>query len=227
MDKRVFTKKELEEMGRKTLDLVLETIDAGDKEKAKKLSKRMYREWQGMHDLYREWVTALMTHIYEKHGEEDFHEAMRKAVAAFLEPTKDIYDKVDFKRKVELMAGAARGHGQAAVLEEDDEKVTMKCDICGSGQLQFEGGFYGPPHNFTMIQKPAVFTYGMKDFPIYCCHAPVIEEMQIDWKGEPVYASFPPQKMARESCLCCIYKDKKYIPDEVYTRVGKKKPKTD
>jgi hypothetical protein len=34
--KRIFTDKELEEMGKRPLDLLLEAIDAGDKEKAKR-----------------------------------------------------------------------------------------------------------------------------------------------------------------------------------------------
>jgi acyl-coenzyme A synthetase/AMP-(fatty) acid ligase len=40
-NKRIFTDRELQEMGARTLDLVLEAIDAGNKEKAKELAKRM------------------------------------------------------------------------------------------------------------------------------------------------------------------------------------------
>jgi hypothetical protein len=41
--KRVFTDEELQEMGTRTLDLVMAAIDAGDKEKAKELAAKMYR----------------------------------------------------------------------------------------------------------------------------------------------------------------------------------------
>ena len=44
-DKRVFTDKELEEMGKRTLDLLLEAIDSGDKERARNLAQRMYKEF--------------------------------------------------------------------------------------------------------------------------------------------------------------------------------------
>ena len=37
---RVFTEADLQEMGRRTLDVLLEAIDADDKEKAKELAKR-------------------------------------------------------------------------------------------------------------------------------------------------------------------------------------------
>ena len=52
MTNRVFTQEELEEMGKRTIDLLTEAIEAGDKERAKKLAGRMYREFSAMHDLY-------------------------------------------------------------------------------------------------------------------------------------------------------------------------------
>ena len=47
---RVFTDEELKEMGTLTLDLVIQAIDAGDKDRAKELSKRMYQEFQILHE---------------------------------------------------------------------------------------------------------------------------------------------------------------------------------
>ena len=226
MGKKVFAQKELETMGRRTLDLITEAIDAGDKDKAKSLSKRMYREFMSMHDLYRDWVTTLMTYIYETHGEEDFYNAMRRAVTTYLEPMVEQLTKADFRRRVEFMTSGARGHGQPMVLKEDDEKVCIKCTPCGSGELQLKSGSYGPPRNFTMIQEPSVLTYGMTDFPIYCCHSPIQEQLAIEWVGEPVYVAYPAKKMAQEGCWACIYKDRKNIPDEVYKRVRMKKPRT-
>ena len=67
-NKRVFTDKELEEMGKRTLDLLREAIDSGDKEKAKDLAQRMYKEFNYLHDGYFTWVTGLQTYIYQKMG---------------------------------------------------------------------------------------------------------------------------------------------------------------
>ena len=39
--KRVFTDEELDEMGTRTLDLVMEAIDAGEKDKAKELAEEV------------------------------------------------------------------------------------------------------------------------------------------------------------------------------------------
>ena len=55
----VFTPEELEVTGQRTLDLLQDAIDAGDKESAGKLAQRMYSEFSAMHDLYRDWRRAL------------------------------------------------------------------------------------------------------------------------------------------------------------------------
>lgn len=222
---RVFTDEELAEMGCRTLDLILQAIDCGDKERAKKLSNRMYREFQSMHDLLRDWSTALMSHIYENHGEEDLCRAMRRAVEAYLRPVANEYAKADFRRRVQRLAAGLRGHLQPMEVEEDDEKVRIKMCPCGSGERLFKDGSYGPPRSFTMIQKPHLLTYGMTDFPIYCSHAPFQELLPIEWFGQPIFVTCPAEKMARESCQYYVYKDPNDIPEEVYKRVGKEKPR--
>ena len=80
MDKnRVFTDEELKEMGTRTLDLVIEAIDSGNKDKAKELCHRMYQEFQFLHDAYMFWVSGLLTHIYHRYGIDALEQAEREA----------------------------------------------------------------------------------------------------------------------------------------------------
>ncbi|MBU2643557.1 hypothetical protein KKI24_02535 [bacterium] len=222
MGERTFTDNELNEMGKLTLDLIHEAIDSNEPEKAKGLCKRMHLEFQFMHDLYRDWVTALMTHIYENHGEEDLYQGMRKAVGTYLKSSVALHQKSSFRERVKLMIAGARGHCQPIEVAEDDEKVILKLKCCAGVSL-LKDGFYGPPHDFTMITKPHLMTFNMTDFPVYCCHAPIQEELAIEWIGEPVYVSMPAEKMALEGCRCLIYKDPQSIPEAIYERVNKKK----
>ena len=76
---RVFTEKELKDMGTRTLDLLCETIDQGDKEQSKQLAKRMYEEFNHLHDGYMFWVTGLLTHIYNNYGIDAVEKAEREA----------------------------------------------------------------------------------------------------------------------------------------------------
>jgi hypothetical protein len=77
--KRIFTDKELKDMGTRTLDLVLEAIEAGDKAKAKELAQRMYKEFNFLHDGFMLWVTGLQSYIYKNYGIEAVEKAEREA----------------------------------------------------------------------------------------------------------------------------------------------------
>lgn len=76
---RLFTDAELKEMGTRTLDLVLQAIDEGDKKKAKELAVRMYGEFNHLHDGYMFWVTGLQSYIYRNYGIDAVERAEREA----------------------------------------------------------------------------------------------------------------------------------------------------
>jgi hypothetical protein len=222
-ENRVFKEEELDEMGKRTVDLLTEAIEAGEKERAKKLANRMYREFSAMHDLYRDWIADMMDYVYRAQGEDELYRALRKTIGASLAPMASM-EKLDFRQRVETLATILRGHLVALELEEDDEKVCIKMKPCGSGQRLLEAGAYDPPRNLTMINKPHVMTWGLADFPVYCTHAPVMEILCMEQLGWPVFVILPDSKVARQSCRYCVYKNPKDIPDAVYTRVGRQKP---
>ena len=132
--KRVFTDKELKEMGRRTLDLVLEAIEAGNKEKAKELAQRMYREFNYLHDGYMIWVTGLQTYIYKNYGIDAVEKAEREAHTIEAKIVFKPPEKTDFRSRVEHLVSGMRGHLQPIVVEEDDEKVSITMKPCGSGE---------------------------------------------------------------------------------------------
>jgi len=109
MTNRVFTQEELEEMGKRTIDLLTEAIEAGDKERAKKLAGRMYREFSAMHDLYVDWTAGFMDYIYTNYGEDVLYQALRKVIGASTGPMVDV-KKVDFRRRVRGLASVLQGH---------------------------------------------------------------------------------------------------------------------
>ena len=76
---RLFTDEELREMGRRTLDVAQEAIEQGDKQKAKELVQRMYKEFNHLHDGYMFWATGLLTYIYQNYGIESVEKAERFA----------------------------------------------------------------------------------------------------------------------------------------------------
>ncbi len=221
---RIFTEQELEEMGARTLDLVLEAIDAGDKEKAKALANRMYREFNHLHDGYGIWVSGLLTYIYREMGIEAVERAEREAHTMEAKTVFKPSGKTDLRSRVKGLAGALRGHLQPITIVEDDEKISLTMQPCGSGERILQRGAYGPEVGLATIKDPHRITWGMKNFPIYCVHCPVMEMLEIESAGNFGACHIVAEPIRHGSCRFVIYKDPKDIPEELYTRIGKTKP---
>jgi hypothetical protein len=224
--KRVFTDQELKEMGTRTLDLVIEAIDAGDKDKAKELANRMYKEFNFLHDGYMFWVSGLLTHIYKNYGIDAVEAAEREAHTIEARGVFKPPEKTDIRSLVEHLASGLRGHLQPITIEEDDEKISLTMQPCGGGERIIQKGGYEPEIGLAKVKDPHRITWGMKDFPIYCVHSPVMEMLQIENTGQFGAAHIVSDPMCQESCQFVLYKNPADMPEEFYTRIGKKKPVT-
>ena len=224
MKNRLFTEEELKEMGIPTIELAIEAVEKGDKEKAKQFINLMYKEAERSHDTYVNWVADLMDYIYVHVGVEDLEKALMKTYKRTEDLRIKMYQDMDIRSQVQHRAASLKGHLQKLEIEEDDEKVCIKMVPCGSGQRLIDSGAYDPPRNLSRM-KPHRITYGLSDFPVYCAHAPVGEIYGIEKTGHPLCVKLYPAEFGTESCRFCVYKDPKYIPEEAYERVGLKKPK--
>ncbi len=220
---RAFTEEELAQMGRRTLDCLSEAIGSGDQERARRLANRMYREFSAIHDLYRDWLADMMDYVYRTGGPDELYRALRKSIGASLGPMVKM-GKLDFRRRVEIMAAMLRGHLVALEVEEDDQKVCIRMNPCGSGQRLLEAGAYDQPRNLAMLAQPHTMTWGLPHFPVYCTHAPVMEVLMMEKLGWPVFVVHPDSPMARRSCAYCLYKNPQDVPAEVFARVGRRRP---
>ncbi len=76
MAERILSKDEIAEMEKLTVDRLVETIERGDNEGAKRLARRMYNEFLSMHDLYRNWAAATLSFVGRRFGDQALEEAM-------------------------------------------------------------------------------------------------------------------------------------------------------
>ena len=220
-NKREFTDKELKEMGTRTLDLVKEAIDSGDKKKAKDLADRMYQEFNYLHDGYMVWITGLQSFIYKNFGVDALEKAEREAHTIEANTVFKPPEKTDFRSLVEFQASKMRGHLQPMLIEEDDEKVSITMQPCGSGERIIQMGGYEA--GLSRVQEPHRVTWGQKDFPMYCVHCPVGELLAFDRAGEFTVVKIVSDPIGKEGCHFTLYKDKAAIPEKYYSRIGKKK----
>lgn len=219
---RVFTDEELRAMETRTLDLLREAIDSGDKEKAKELAERMYEECIYLHDGYMVWISGLLTYIYNNHGIEAVERAEREAHTIEGKIAFKPLEKNDFRSRVQHAAKAMRGHLQPLVIEEDDEKVTITMKPCGSGERIIEMGGY--EQGLARVKEPGHITWGMRDFPIYCVHCPVVEMLTVESAGHLERVHLVSEPMRHGFCHFAFYKDPADIPEQFYERIGKQKP---
>jgi hypothetical protein len=221
-NKRIFTDQELREMGTRTLDLVFKAIDEGDKEKAKELAGRMYQEFNYLHDGYGFWVSGLQTYIYKNYGIDALEEAEREAHTTEAKVVFKPIEQTDIRSRVEHLAKGLRGHLQPVKIEEDDEKVSLTMQPCGSGERIIQKGGYEA--GLARVKEPHLITWGMKNFPIYCVHCPVMEMLEIENTGDFGAVHIVSEPIYQGSCKFSFYKNPADIPEEFYTRIGKKKP---
>lgn len=203
---RLFTAEELEVMGRLTLDLVLASVGTGDKEKTKQLSQRMYNEFLAMHDLYRDWITALLTYIGKYYGDTDLHSAFMETYSEMTMRLGKRYANKTKRQKIQMLIAGLRGHLQPLKIEEDDEKITITGIPCGSGGRLVLDGYYDPPINFLKIQKRRPMTFDRLDFPVYCCHCYFQNIIPTEPGGEPLMITEPAKIIGKEFCRMYVYK---------------------
>lgn len=223
MAERILSNDEIAEMEKLTVDRLVETIDKGDSEAAKRLAQRMYNEFLSMHDLYRNWAAATLSFIGRRFGDQVLEEAMEAGVKSWWVPSLDKMPS-ELRARVKMFAAGLRAHLQPLHIEEDDEKIVIQMRPCGSGgRLVLEGKYDGPDALLTLKGKQFL-TYGRESFPVYCAHEPVMERQDIAAHGAPFVVIEPAHEIGKQHCNFIIYKDRSKVPAKYYERVGMKKP---
>lgn len=220
--KRIFTDQELKELGGRTLDKALEAIDSGDEEKAKKLAVQAQKEYNHLHDGYMVWVSGLLTFIYNNYGVDAVEKAERFAHTIEAKLVFKPPEKTDIRSVIEHRMKGLQGHMQPVTITEDDEKFVLTMHPCGSGERLIRMGGYEA--GLAKIKEPHPITWGMKDFPIYCCHCPIGELLSFDRIGDFAQVKVVSDPIGQERCQFTIYKNRADIPEKFYTRIGKKRP---
>ncbi len=223
---RIFTDYELEQMGKRTSELLDEAIDAGDLQEAKRLNHLMVEEFQIGHDGYLEWVTGLMGYIYREYGDQALYDAMWKSFGDMFKPMLEAHtrDELDIHQKVEMAATMIRSHAQPMKVVEDDEKITLMMQPCGSGGRLMIENKYEPSGFLSKIKKAQPMTFARPDFPSYCVHCAIGEMLAIAFTGLPLFAIEPGGEIGKQDCEFRVYKNPDRIPADYYQRFGMNKP---
>ena len=229
MDDRWFSEEELRELSRPTMDRAIEAMDNGDLDAARRLCEEMKHEWRYLHDLMASGLAGLITFVQEELGDEGVERAWRRGNEAGWNRSAAKVDAMDRRLVVLALAATWRAHSCSGTgpnpgafeIEEDDEKFTFRMNPCGSGQRLWRNGGYEGPKGFGLTKDAHDWSYGRKDFPLYCTHCSFMNEIQpIEWLGRPLYPSDPPEDYDHDPCTWYWYKDPDAIPARHWERYG-------
>lgn len=199
-------REELESLGRRTLDQLISAIEENDRKRSEKLARRMYQEFLGMHDLYRDWLTDLFSFIGRKYGDEVLSESMETTVAHMTNRLAPFYEGKSAEDRIRILAAGLRGHLHAFEVQEDEEKFTIIAHCCGSGGRLITEGKYEAPHHFLKVEKPQEMTFHRPDFPVYCIHCWFQNLSPAGESGEPLFITEPAENPGVEPCRIYLYK---------------------
>ena len=226
---RWFTDEELRDMARPTMDRAIEAIDRGDLDEAKRLCEEMKHEWRHLHDLMAGGMGGLITFVQDELGDEGVERAWRFGNERGWNRQAKKIDAADRRFIVHALAATWRAHScsgtgpnpGAFTIEEDDEKFAFRMNPCGSGQRLWRNGAYEGPDGLGLTKEAHDWSYGRRDFPLYCTHCSFMNEIQpIEWFGRPLYPSDPPEDFDRDPCTWYWYKDPAAIPQRHWQRYG-------
>jgi hypothetical protein len=203
---RWFSDEELAQMSRPTMDRAIEALDNGDVDTARRLCEEMKHEWRALHD--QAW----------RYGNERGWKRDVEKINQF--PRKEIVKALAATWRAHSTSGVGPKPG-AFTIAEDDEKFTFTMNPCGSGQRLVRLNKYEGENGLRTTEEAHTWSYGRKDFPLYCTHCAFMNEVQpIEWIGFPVYPSDPPEDFHRDPCTWYWYKDPADIPERHWERHG-------
>lgn len=235
--KRFVRKDDFSDLGVPTQEKIVEAIEGGRLEEAKNLARYFIPEGKSLHDLFCDWIWDIYTKIGEEHGDEAVYRMSRATQETWMmRRTFKAFSKMPVEEQVYLTAEIMRSHrggpkqdGALEVIEEED-RISIKMDPCGSGGRMRRGdpvdgtpSRLGPPYNFGATKKAYPWSFGKKGVPYYCLHCAINEILPIEWGGNPLWVTGYNEDH-EAPCFWHFYKKPELVPEEYFTRLGKKRP---
>lgn len=198
---------------------------AGDAARAASLLDRAVAQWRSLQDYSVNWITSLLTFVADELGEEAVERALRRTGEEFVRARRDPeWDGWPAAKRASAIAAAMVANFAECEVDEDDEKITLSFRCGTGGRLIDEGRYDEQGGPYRTLREAAPRTFMRDALPVYCAHCSVNNEMQpVEWGRAPVTVEHPPAGPG-ERCVHHVYKDPGTIPDDVYVRIGKRRP---
>jgi hypothetical protein len=211
----------------------------------------MKETWRQCHDRDADHAYGLMNEVKVRLGEGAIARMFDRVLMPLFAWRYDKFDidKHPWDESLEtlMLVGceAMRGHlvgpertGDFELIETDDRFI-LRFDPCGTGgrtlrpdEIEGTPPRMEEPYGWAVSEEPHSWNHFEPGVCLYCAHCIVLqEEMPIDRFGYPLRIIDPPRwtpdpadPARRQGCQWQLFKDVAAIPEEYYTRVGRRKP---
>lgn len=208
-------------------------------------------DWRRLHDRYADVMAGVLAYVARRFGEPALEDCYRAVLEPYIQERYmpfDIrehpYDST-LDRNVYTVFEAMRAHlvgprrdGEIE-FEEDDEKLVVSFDPCGSGGRQVRGDDIEgtgsrvlEPYEFGVTREKYDWAWNEEGVCYYCAHCCLtLEKLPVERWGAPVRVVRPPiwdgdahSESSRRKCTWTVYKSLEAIPESAYERIGHTKP---
>jgi hypothetical protein len=197
-------------------------VRAGDAVRARALLDTRDRQHQVIHDQFIAIKAGFYSYAGTVFGDRRLEEILRHTGERQRQGFER-WEQMPVEDFVRASAHLLKTHMGNVTVTEDAEKFTIVQDPCGSGGRLMREGAYDGKAGLCKVGAAQPMTFGKSDFPSYCAHCAVWNNIQcIEWFGHPQWSIDHPATPA-DPCRIHIYKDPKRIPDRYYEQVGKQR----
>ena len=204
------------------------------------------RIWQTIHDRDVDFLSGLFNAIVQRHGEGALETMYRDYVIGDL--FDDRYERFDVSNRdwkdnfdllVYLSIESMRGHltgprrrGDMEVVDHGD-RLEILFDPCGSGGRTSRGDHlaktpsrHEAPFYYQPLEQEHDWAINKKGVCHYCAHCTILlEKIPMEKYGYPIRTVSPPlYPDNNDKCSWSVYRDPRFVPEEIYARNGETKP---
>ena len=210
------------------VDRLAALAGGGDLGDAKRLWDEIDQAMLKLHDFRIDWLTAVISHIYKRHGADGLYGAMLRAAEADWWRSRMEADlaRVDdpLGRATDWAFFLGVGNWGTVSMTEHDDRFVIHHQVCGSCGRQELRSVHEPPLSFARVTEEIPgLNFGNPRYTVYRTHLAVWHfVLPIREKGHPwpaIDCSGVPGR-----CWFTLYKDPLATPEPYYERAGLVKP---
>jgi len=216
-------REELNDLSTPNYKKVLQALDEGNTEEAKRCLQIMEEESKSAHDLMVNYVWTLLTYIGKKYGDKEVIQALRfrhtsqeQVAERMLGMTSE--EAVRFKTMIH------RGHHSNITLTEEEDRFVLKLDPCNTGGRMLREGLDQSPTNLGKFETAFPESWNRPGVSYYCAHCALHSITSVE-KGEPhpTWIYKRPEN-PNDPCFQYCYKRTEDVPKEYFEELGLTKP---